>query len=136
MVPSSFILYVHGACVILQSLLEPLSCMGLSIMPLLGVTISISVPCRQPDLGVQYHPWSKVDIRGQPPYLIQWLRPQEWAILELILGLGYSGSSLPPGGSLSSTNLLYGDDFVRSFCDKLGQSSDGVVSETLTARRC
>ena len=24
----------------------------------------ISVPCRQPDLGVQYHPWSKVDIRG------------------------------------------------------------------------
>ena len=24
----------------------------------------ISVPCRQPDLGVQYHPWSKVSIRG------------------------------------------------------------------------
>ena len=46
--------------------------MELSITPLLGIASPISVPCRQSDLDVQYHPWSKVDIRGQLHHLIQW----------------------------------------------------------------
>ena len=41
----------------------------------------ISVSCWQPDLGVQDHPWSKVDIRGQPPHPIQWVGPQGWGYL-------------------------------------------------------
>ena len=36
----------------------------LIIMPLLGGSFSHLIPCRQPDLGVQYNSWSKVGIRG------------------------------------------------------------------------
>ena len=44
-------------------------------------TPPISVPCRQPDLGVQYHPWSKVDIRGQPLLPHSMGREQGWGYL-------------------------------------------------------
>ena len=39
------------------------------------------VPCQLPDLGVQYHPWSKVWFSRQPPYPIQWVRPLKWVHL-------------------------------------------------------
>ena len=65
----------------------PHSPLGLSIMPLLVVASSISVPCWQPDLGVQYHPWSKVDIKGQSLHSIQW-RAVDDSTWELIRGLG------------------------------------------------
>ena len=35
-------------------------------------------------MGVQYHPWSKVDIRRLYPHSIQWVRPQGWGTWELI----------------------------------------------------
>ena len=41
----------------------------------------ISVPCRQPDLSVQYHSWSKVDIRGQPLLPHSMGRKQGWGNL-------------------------------------------------------
>ena len=66
----------------------------------------ISVLCRQPDLGVQYHPWSKV--------CIQWVESKDGATWELLRGLGYSGSSLPTCPSLSLDNLLYREDFPWS----------------------
>ena len=50
-------------------------------MPSAKVASSTSVPWRQPDLGVQYHPWSKVRFGGQPPHPIQWARPQGWGHL-------------------------------------------------------
>ena len=41
-----------------------------------------------------------------------------------------------PGDSLSSTNLLYREDFLRSVRSRLGMISDWVVSGILTAWRC
>ena len=38
--------------------------------------------------------------------------------------MGYSGLSLSSGGSLSSTNLLYKENFLRSVRSRLGLSSD------------
>ena len=69
-------------------------------------------------------------------YPIQWVESKDGTTWELIWGLGYSGSSLPPGGSLSSTNLLYREDFLRSVRSRLGLSSDEVVSGAPTAWRC
>ena len=74
----------------------------------------ISVPYRQPDLSVQYHQCSKVDIRGQPLLPHSMGREQGWATWELIRGLEYSGSSLPSCPSLSLDNLLYREDFPWS----------------------
>ena len=42
----------------------------------------------------------------------------------------------PPGGSLSSTNLLYRENFLWSVWIRLGLSLGKVVSGILTARRC
>ena len=60
----------------------------LIIMPLLGGSTSISVPCRQPDLGVQYHPWSKVSIRGQPLLPHSMGREKGWGHLRATPGFG------------------------------------------------
>ena len=56
-------------------------------------------------------------IRGQLPYLIQWVRSKGWDHLKANLGFGYSGLSLPPGYRLSSANLLYMEDFLQSVPD-------------------
>ena len=52
------------------------------------VASPISVPFLKPDLGVQYHPWSKVNILGWPPYPIQWKGPQGWGHLRANPGFG------------------------------------------------
>ena len=69
---------VLGVCCSVSVLRSPLE---LSIMPSSGVTSPISVPCRQLYLGVQYYQWSKVKIRGQPTYHIQWIGSQGWGHL-------------------------------------------------------
>ena len=74
----------------------------------------ISVPCRQPDLGVQYHPWSKVDIRGQPLLPHSMGREQGLDHLRANPGFGYSGSCLPSCPSLSLDTLLYRENFPWS----------------------
>ena len=43
---------------------------------------------------------------------------------------------IPPGGSLSFTNLLYREDFLRSVLSRLGLSSDGVGGCAPPARKC
>ena len=69
----------------------------LVIMPLLGGKASPnSVPFRHPDLDVQYHPWSKVRIRGQPLLLHSMGRAKDWATWELIRGLGILVHPSPP----------------------------------------
>ena len=73
-----------------------------------------SFPCRQPDLGVQYHPWSKVHSGDSLYYPIQWVEIKDGATWELIRGLGYSGSFLPSWLGLSPANLLYREDFLWS----------------------
>ena len=35
--------------------------------------LNTSVPCRQSDLGIQYHPWYKIH-SGRPPHFIQWVK--------------------------------------------------------------
>ena len=55
----------------------------------------ISVPCRQPDLGVQYHPWSKVVIGGQPLLPHSMGREQGWDHLRANPGFGVFWS-IPP----------------------------------------
>ena len=70
---------VYLELVNLQSLQELLSyalSLGLSKIPSTGMTSPISVPGRQPDMSVQYHPWSKVHIREQHPNPIQLVRLQ------------------------------------------------------------
>ena len=62
-------LMLLGVCWLSSSVLSRAfvlrSPLELIIMPLARMAaLPISVPCRQPDLGVQYHPWSKVSIRG------------------------------------------------------------------------
>ena len=51
-------------------------------------TSPISVTCRQPDLSVQYHPWSKVDIRGSNLALFKRFGPKDGATWELHPGFG------------------------------------------------
>ena len=50
--------------------------------------LHIYFPCRQPDLGVQYHPWSKVDIRGQPHLPHSMGSEQGWGHLRANPGFG------------------------------------------------
>ena len=57
---------------------------GLSIIS--ETASSISVSCWQPDMGVQYHPWSKVRLRRRTAHLIQWVWSQGWGYLRAIPG--------------------------------------------------
>ena len=92
-VPSSFsVLMLLGVCCdclcpsrgfVLRSPLE------LIIMPTARMAaLPTSVSCRQPDLSVQYHPWSKVDIRGQPHLSHSMGREQGWGHLRATTGFG------------------------------------------------
>ena len=74
-------------------------------------------------------------ILGRPTYSIQWLRSIGWGLLRANQGKGYSGSPLPSCLSLSSDNLLYKEDFLRSVRSRLGLVSDRVVSFGLIIRR-
>ena len=70
---------------------EPLSCAssGVSHNATARIAASpISVSCRQPDLGVQYHPWSKVDIRGTASTTHSMGREQGWDHLSANPGFG------------------------------------------------
>ena len=115
-VPSGFsdLMLLRVCCEIfcpLQSLCHALSS-GVNHNAIARMAASpISVPCRQPDLGVQYHPWSKVHSGDSLYYFIQLVERKEWATWELLRGLGYSSLSLPSCPSLSLDNLLYREDF-------------------------
>ena len=90
--PSGFSdLMLLGVCCdasVLSRAFVLLSHLELIIMPLLGAVFSISVPYRQPDLGVQYHPWSKVVIRRQPLLPHSMGREQGWGHLRANSGFG------------------------------------------------
>ena len=86
----------------------------LSIMPPAEGDFSHLHPLPDENLGVQYHPWLKIIIRGQPllPHSIS--REQGWGHLIATLGFGvfwFISSSCP---SLSLDNLLYREDFSWS----------------------
>ena len=87
-----------------------------------------SVPCRQSDLGVQYHPWSKIHSRDG--FLTHSMEKdvEDGDNLRANSGFGYSGSSLPLGCIISSANFLYSNDFIRS-----ARSSCGLVSDMQSA---
>ena len=81
--------------------------LGLSVMPLQGMTSPISVPCRPQDMGVWYHSWSKVNIWGTASSSHSIGESGGWDLLRVNLRFGYSGSSLPYWLDLSPANLLY-----------------------------
>ena len=58
------------------------------------------------------------------------------ATWELILGLRYSGLSLPPGCSLYSAHFLYREDFLWSVRSRRSFVSERADSFGLTTKRC
>ena len=94
----------------------------LIIMPLLGGDFSHLYPLLTATSGVQYHRGLRFQGMASLPHSMG--RDKGWVTWELLRGLGYSSSSSPPDGSLSSINLLYMEDFLRSARSRLGLSSD------------
>ena len=82
------------------------SLLRLSIMYSAGVSSFTYVPCRQPDLSVQYHLLSKVDIRGQPLTSFNRRGSKDETICELIRGLGILVIHPPSWAYLQSTSFI------------------------------
>ena len=61
--------------------------LGLSIMLSTGVTSSTSIPCRQQDLGVQYHTWSEGYIQGLSLHPIQRIGAKGETTWELLVSI-------------------------------------------------
>ena len=99
----------------------------LIIMPLLGDDFShlLPLPAARPRCPVPpvVEGWHSGDSLYYP---IQWVESKDGTTWELIQGFGILVHPFPPGGSLSSTNLLYRQDFLWSVRSRLGLSSDGV----------
>ena len=77
----------------------------------------------------------RLTIGGQPLLLHSMGRKQGWDHLRANPGFGEFWF-IPPGGSLSSTSLLFREDFLWSVRSRLGLSSDGVGGCAPPARRC
>ena len=60
----------------------------LELIIILGAAPLIFVPCQQPGLGVQYQPWSIVDIRGTASLPHSMSIEQRWGHLRANLGFG------------------------------------------------
>ena len=98
----------------LQGLCHALS-LELIITPLLGDDFSHLRPLPAARPGCPVPPvvegWHSEDSLY---YSIQWVESKDEATWELIRGLDILVHPSPPSGSLSSTNLLYREDFLRS----------------------
>ena len=103
-----------------------------------------SPPLAGSQTGVQYHLGQWVVIRDSSLTIFKGVDPRMRVTRELIRGLGNAGSSLPPGVSLSYTNLLYREDFLRTFRSRFDLSSvrvddslhqlEGVRTEKLSRK--
>ena len=82
------------------------SLLRLSIMYSAGVSSLTSVPCRQPDLSVQYHLLSKVDIRRQPLTPLNRRGRKGEIVWELIWGLGILVIHPPNWAYYQSTSFI------------------------------
>ena len=78
----------------------------------------------------------RLTFRDSLYYPIQCVESKDGATWELIRGLGILVHPSPPGGSLSSTNLLYSEDFLKSVWSRRDLNSVRGRWWDSSARRC